>query len=116
VPAASIMVFGARVDAATMDALREGTAAGALMDLERTVPFFVRMALGAPAEIAGLSPGEHTACATPLPFDANDPLAQENLRESAERLPMRCVPVAIEGGAHTVEVVVPVEWTVPGKP
>jgi hypothetical protein len=116
VPAATVMVFGARVDAATMDALRDGTAAGELMDLNRTIPFFMRMTMaGVAAQIGGLSPGEHTACATPLPFDPNDALAQENLRESAESLPMKCVPVVIQAGEQTVEIVVPVEWTVPAK-
>jgi protocatechuate 3,4-dioxygenase beta subunit len=73
--------------------------------------------MGAPAEIAGLVPGEYTACAMPIPADPRDQNAMQRMFSQADRLPVRCKALGrIETSPDRPFVItVPVDWTRPAS-
>ncbi len=105
VPMAMVVVVQAAVDAPTLEALRDGTFLTGELRRAGVVMLHMRMGMAGKAEVTEMRPGRYSACAVPIgdPAQARD----------AERMPMRCVPVAVTDGAATATVVVPAAWLAP---
>ncbi len=106
---AQIITVQAKVDAPNMGALRDGTFLPPSLRDGATLMMHIRQAIKGPAIIEGMRPGEYTSCVVPMPV-GEDLMAARALAESADDLPMKCVPSKIADGPVTIDVVVPAAW------
>jgi RNA polymerase sigma factor (sigma-70 family) len=111
--ASKVAVVGVHVDAPNLAALRYGALLPSLPPDGPPVPFYTRNALGGPARVDHMRAGSYTICAVPLPGDPRDPLVAQQLQDRVNSLPMKCTPVAADGGEKTVTITVPAAWTQP---
>ena len=107
---AIVFVMTGTWDAPTSEALRNTFA-----EVE-TATVYLRNAMGPGAiDVAGLQPGPHTTCVTPIPADPSDMDAIQQAMQRADQLPMTCAQFAVTAAPtqQSVAVTVPTEWTKP---
>ena len=111
-PVAMAMVFTvqAKIDAPNLEALRDGSFLPPEMRNGATVMMYIRNAMGKPAVIEEMRPGEYTVCVTPLPI-GDDPSLARSVAEDADQLPMKCSPAKVAAAATQLDVEVPAAWT-----
>lgn len=114
VVAASVVVVQAKIDAPNIEALRDGSFIPPEMADGATLMMHFRQAMGAPAEVEEMRPGNYTACAVALPI-GDDPALARFLRDASETLPMKCAPVTIAAGPAKLTITVPYAWTQPTR-
>jgi hypothetical protein len=106
---AMIITVQAKIDAPNMEALRDGSFLPPSLRDFGTVMMHIRQAIKGPAVIEEMRPGEYTSCVVPLPI-GDDMMAARAMAETADSLPMKCMPSKIGDGPVTLEVVVPAAW------
>ncbi len=109
---AQVVVVQAKVDAPNLGAMRDGTFLPPELRNGGTLMMHMRAAMGGPAVVEEMRPGEYTACAVPLPI-GDDPSRARALMEDSDSLPMKCASVRLADGPVRVEIVVPAAWTQP---
>lgn len=112
---AQVLTVQAKVDAPTMEALRDGTFLPPTLRDGASVMMHIRQAIKGPALIEEMRPGEYTSCVVPLPV-GDDLMAARAMAEVAEQLPMKCMPAKIADAPVTLDVVVPAAWAAKPPP
>jgi hypothetical protein len=95
VPMASVGMVGAAVDVKSVDDMRNYTM---LHKGDQVIPIYMRTAMGGTAEVAGVRPGPHTACAIFGNLMTSDPATVK----------FKCTQIKIGAGAkQTVTITIP---------
>lgn len=112
---AAVLTVQAKVDAPTMEALRDGSFLPPSLRDGATVMIYMRQAMGGLMSIEEMRAGEFTSCVVPFPVGDELGLARQ-VAERLNELPMKCVPVTVADAPVTVDVVVPKAWTEKAAP
>lgn len=108
---AQIIVAAGSFGGDTAQALREGDGLERLLPPGAQNTLYLRSAVGEPAQIDGMKPGNYTACAVVMPGTPN--LFARPKVDDPDALPMKCAPVTVGAAGQTLTIKVPTAWTIP---